>query len=47
MGQDSDNTQTIQTYIDGHWGDRATYAGGCCNILKLQPDVGTVSVGAG
>ncbi|MEA2878517.1 MAG: hypothetical protein QOF14_3713 [Hyphomicrobiales bacterium] len=44
LGQQSDNTNTIQTYIDGHWSDRTSYAGGCCNQLFLNPDVGTVSV---
>jgi fibronectin-binding autotransporter adhesin len=43
--QQLDNTETIQTYIDGHWSDRTTYAGGCCNVLALQPDVGTVGIG--
>lgn len=46
MGQiHGDNTNTIQTFIDGHWADRATYAGGCCNPLILQPDVGPVGIG--
>jgi len=40
-----DNTNTIQTYIDGQWVNRATYAGGCCNKLLLQPDVGEVGIG--
>ena len=45
-----DNNFTIQTYIDaaasgGGWAGRTTYAGGCCNNLALQPDVGTVSIG--
>lgn len=43
--QQADNTETIQTYIDGHWSDRTTYAGGCCNYLLLQPDVGVVGIG--
>ena len=43
--QQQDNTNTIQTYIDGHWGDRTTYASGCCNVLALQPDIGQVSIG--
>jgi hypothetical protein len=43
--QQTDNTETIQTYIDGHWSDRTTYAGGCCNVLALQPDVGVVGIG--
>src|SRR5262249_44588619 len=34
-----------QSYIDGHWADRASYAGGCCNNLGLQPDVGSVGIG--
>ncbi len=45
IGQDTDNSQTIQAYIDGQWAARATYAGGCCNGLKLQPDVGYVTIG--
>lgn len=45
FGQEADNTQTIQTYIDGQWSNRATYAGGCCNALAIQPDVGTVGIG--
>ena len=45
LGQQSDNTETIQTYIDTHWTDRTTYAGGCCNSLLLQPDVGNVGIG--
>lgn len=45
FGQELDNTQTIQTYIDGQWSNRATYAGGCCNALAIQPDVGTVGIG--
>jgi hypothetical protein len=47
IGQDADNSQTIQAYIDGQWANRATYAWGCCNTLKLQPDVGNVYIGAG
>ena len=46
---DLDNNFTIQTYIDvdagGGWANRVAYAGGCCNNLALQPDVGTVSIG--
>ncbi|HLP22073.1 MAG TPA: tail fiber domain-containing protein, partial [Chitinophagales bacterium] len=46
MGQiHGDNTNTIQTYIDGQWANRASYAGGCCNPLLIQPDVGTVGIG--
>jgi hypothetical protein len=45
MGQQADNTNTIQTYIDGQWTNRATYAGGCCNVLALEPDVGSVGIG--
>ncbi len=45
MGQiHGDNTNTIQTYIDGHWADRTTYASGCCNKLLLQPDIGEVGI---
>ena len=40
------NTNTIQSYIDGHWSDRATYAGGCCNSLLLNPDAGNVGIGS-
>ena len=43
--QAADNTEDIQAYIDGHYADRATYAGGCCNVLALQPDVGQVGIG--
>jgi hypothetical protein len=39
-----DNTNSIQTYIDGHWSDRATYASGCCNPLYLNKDVGDVQL---
>ncbi|MDL2342449.1 MAG: tail fiber domain-containing protein, partial [Patescibacteria group bacterium] len=46
IGQDTDNSQTIQAYIDGQWTNRATYASGCCNLLKLQPDVGDVKIGS-
>jgi len=46
----TDNNFAIQTYIDagvggGGWAGRTTYAGGCCNNLALQPDVGTVTIG--
>ena len=44
LTQQVDNTESIQTYIDGHWGDRTTYASGCCNTLALQPDVGVVGI---
>lgn len=44
FGQQSDNTESIQTYIDNHWSDRTTYASGCCNFLLLQPDVGLVGI---
>ncbi|MDQ3094220.1 MAG: hypothetical protein M3Q70_03545 [bacterium] len=46
IGQDTDNSQTIQAYIDNQWTNRATYASGCCNLLKLQPDVGSVQIGS-
>jgi len=46
FGQTQDNTETIQTYIDGQWSNRSTYAGGCCNLLALQPDIGQVSIGS-
>jgi hypothetical protein len=42
--QPADNQTTIQTYIDNQWANRATYAGGCCNTLYINPDVGTVWV---
>ena len=45
IGRVADNSETIQTYIDGHWSDRTSYAGGCCNPLLLQPDVGFVGIG--
>jgi len=44
IGQRSDNVQAIQTYLDGHWADRSTYANGCCNLLLLQPDAGSVGI---
>jgi trimeric autotransporter adhesin len=44
IGQQADNTESIQTYIDGQWANRVTYAGGCCNALLLQPDVGVVGI---
>jgi hypothetical protein len=43
--QQGDNSTSIQAYIDGHWADRTTYAGGCCNKLALQPDIGEVGIG--
>ena len=46
IDQFADNSYTIQTYIDGQWANRATYAGGCCNPLVLQPDVGNVVIGS-
>ncbi len=46
FGQTQDNTETIQTYIDGQWSNRSTYASGCCNLLAIQPDVGQVCIGA-
>jgi uncharacterized protein YbdZ (MbtH family) len=45
IGQQTDNVQAIQTYIDGHWTDRATYAGGCCTGLLIEPDAGWVAIG--
>ncbi|MBI4086285.1 MAG: tail fiber domain-containing protein [Candidatus Liptonbacteria bacterium] len=45
FGRQSDNILSIQSYIDGHWADRTTYADGCCNNLVLQPDVGGVGIG--
>jgi hypothetical protein len=44
--QNSDNTSSIQAFIDGQWSARTTYASGCCNGLLLQPDVGYVSIGS-
>lgn len=45
----TDNNFAIQTYIDGAvgggWANRVSYAGGCCNTLALQPDVGSVMIG--
>ncbi|MBP7875840.1 hypothetical protein KA012_02495 [Candidatus Woesebacteria bacterium] len=46
IGQDTDNSQTIQAYIDNQWTNRVSYASGCCNLLKLQPDVGAVQIGS-
>ena len=43
--QQQDNTTTIQTYIDGQYANRATYASACCNDLFIQPDVGSVIIG--
>lgn len=43
--QQQENSQSLQGYIDGHWADRTTYAGGCCNALLLQPDIGSVGIG--
>jgi hypothetical protein len=40
-----DNNTSIQTYIDSQWANRTSYAGGCCNNLALQPDIGSVSIG--
>ncbi len=40
-----DNSNSIQTFIDGQWANRASYAGGCCNPLYIQPDVGYVYIG--
>jgi hypothetical protein len=45
MYQSADNTNTIQTYIDNQWSARTTYAGGCCNLLKINPDIGDVQIG--
>jgi hypothetical protein len=45
FGRQSDNVNSIQGYIDAHWSDRTTYASGCCNMLKIQPDVGQVEIG--
>ena len=45
MYQQADNTNTIQTYIDGQWANRVSYAGGCCNMLLLNPDIGNVAIG--
>lgn len=43
--QQAENSQSIQGYIDNHWADRTTYAGGCCNAILLQPDIGSVGIG--
>src|SRR5258708_38436639 len=45
MWQPSDNVSNIQSYIDAHWSDRVTYAGGCCNQLNIDTDVGSVYIG--
>ncbi len=45
MYQAVDNQSSIQSYIDGHWSDRVTYASGCCNNLYINTDVGTVTIG--
>ena len=45
IGQDTDNSETIQGYIDGQWAARTTYASGCCNLLKIQPDIGDTQIG--
>jgi len=47
IGMRSDNVVQIQTYIDGQWANRSTYANGCCNMLLLEPDAGQVVVGPG
>jgi len=39
-----DNRMAIQSYIDGHWSDRATYAPSETRLL-LQPDGGNVGIG--
>lgn len=41
----ADNSMAIQVSIDNQWAARTTYAGGCCNTLSLQPDVGSVGIG--
>jgi hypothetical protein len=43
--QQADNSMSIQGYIDSNWALRASYAGGCCNALYLQPDAGGVGIG--
>ena len=43
--QGTDNQSNIQSYIDGHWTDRTTYASGCCNLLNINTDVGSVDIG--
>jgi hypothetical protein len=46
MGQlNGDDSNTIQTYINNQWSNRTTYAGGCCNMLYINPDVGQVTIG--
>lgn len=44
-GQSADNTSFIQSYIDGQWSARATYASGCCNQLNIQRDAGDLYLG--
>jgi hypothetical protein len=39
-----DNTEDIQTYIDSQYAARTTYASGCCNQLRLNPDIGDVLI---
>ena len=41
-----DNSQSIQSYIDGHWSDRASYASGCCNTLNINTDAGDIVMGS-
>jgi hypothetical protein len=43
--QSADNSSTIQSYIDGSWSNRTTYAGPCCNTLNINTDVGAVVIG--
>ena len=46
IGQiNGDNTNSIQSYIDNQWAARATYAGGCCNMLYIQKDAGQLTLG--
>ncbi|HVY12877.1 MAG TPA: tail fiber domain-containing protein, partial [Alphaproteobacteria bacterium] len=42
-----DNVHSIQSYIDGHWSDRGTYGGPCCNTLNIETDAGYVVIGNG
>lgn len=44
MYQPTDDNMAIQGYLNGQWSNRTTYAGGCCNKLLLQPDIGEVGI---
>jgi hypothetical protein len=44
--QPADNSSDIQSYIDGQWAARSTYASGCCNTLNIDTDAGDVHIGS-